>query len=82
MQEELGVVVRPARRLWESVTPWRTHLAWWLTEIEPEVELVPNPDEVDSIYWLDSGEMLALAELLESNRHFLAALANAEFLLD
>jgi hypothetical protein len=42
----------------------------------------PNPVEVESVHWLSSVELLALPELLESNRAFLAALERGEFSLD
>jgi hypothetical protein len=41
-----------------------------------------NPAEVDSVHWLASDEMLALAELLDSNREFLRALAEGEIELE
>ena len=73
MHEELGAAIEPMRRLWESVTPWRTHLAWWLADFSADAPLVPNPAEVESLHWLAPQQMLELPELLESNRHFLAA---------
>ena len=79
IQEELGVTVRPLRRLWESVTPWSVHLAWWLAALANPAVLLPNPAEVESVHWLTAAEMLQLPELLESNRHFLAAMAQGEF---
>jgi (d)CTP diphosphatase len=81
LREELGVAIHPQRRLWESVTPWRVHLAWWLAELPASSALVANADEVESFHWHTADEMLALAELLESNRQFLAALARGEFTL-
>ncbi|MFT7641606.1 MAG: hypothetical protein ACI9G1_003357, partial [Pirellulaceae bacterium] len=30
-----------------------------------------NPDEVESVHWLTPAEMLALPDLLESNREFI-----------
>ena len=49
-----------------------------LSEIEEHLPLVPNPEEVESIHWLSPAEMLALAELLESNRLFLGAVASGQ----
>jgi 8-oxo-dGTP diphosphatase len=74
-REELGAAVRPIRCVWRSSTPWLVELAWWLSEMDDEAELVPNPSEVASVHWLSSAEMLKLAELLPSNRTFLDALA-------
>ena len=70
-QEEVGVEVRPIRRIWESVTPWKVHLAWWLAEVPADVEPVPNPREVASVHWLTIDEMADLADLLPNNREFL-----------
>ncbi len=83
MREELGVEVLPVRRLWRSVTPWRVPLAWWLGRlVDPHATLRPDPREVDGVEWLAPREMLRRPELLESNRHFLAALASGEIALD
>lgn len=78
MQEEFGAGVRPLKCIWRSTTSWGIALAWWLSEIEEHLPLVPNPEEVESIHWLNSAEMLALAELLESNRLFLEAVAGGQ----
>ncbi len=81
IQEELGVAIRPVRRVWQSVTRWRVALAWWLGELDGDVTLSPNPAEVAEIYWLTAKEMLAHPMLLESNREFLAALDGGEIVL-
>ncbi len=75
-REELGAAIVPVRRVWQSTTPWRVDLAWWLGRLEVAGELTPNPAEVESFHWLTPDEMLAHAQLLESNRQFLAALAS------
>jgi 8-oxo-dGTP diphosphatase len=71
LREELSASVQPARRLWQSVTPWGVELAWWLAELDEQAPLVANPAEVAAIHWLSIAEMQALEELLESNREFL-----------
>jgi len=81
IHEELGVPVRPVRRLWHSTTPWGVDLAWWLAAPGPDDHPLPNPAEVESIVWLTGDEMRLTPGLLESNRHFLDALARAEFRL-
>ena len=80
--EELGVRVRPVRRVWRSTTPWRVELSWWLAELDVSATLLPNPAEVESAHWLTLQEMAAMGDLLESNRRFLAALASGEIVLD
>jgi 8-oxo-dGTP diphosphatase len=69
--EEVGVTLRPVRRLWECVTAWKVHLAWWLAEIAPDAEPTLNPREVESIHWFTPAEMSALSDLLPSNKDFL-----------
>ena len=80
-REEVGITLRPVRRLWECVTAWKVHLAWWLGEVEPGAVPAANPREVDSIHWLTPEEMAQLPDLLESNRHFLDLLARGEITL-
>lgn len=80
-REELGVTVRPLRRLWRCTTAWKVELAWWLGEIEPDAVPVPNPAEVESVHWLTPDEMAGLPELLESNREFLELLRRGEIQL-
>jgi 8-oxo-dGTP diphosphatase len=81
IREELGVPIRPHRRLWTSVTPWQVLLAWWSAELAAGAELSPNPAEVAATRWCTLEEMAALPDLLESNRHFLAAVASGEITL-
>lgn len=81
IREELGVAIRPVARLWESTTPWGVWLAWWQAELLPGETLAANPAEVESIHWHTPDEMTQLAELLESNQAFLAALAKGDFAL-
>ncbi|MFZ1936878.1 MAG: NUDIX domain-containing protein [Thermoguttaceae bacterium] len=69
--EEIGVAVRPVRRLWQCVTAWKVELSWWLVEIAPDAAPIPNPAEVESIHWYTPGEMSQLPDLLQSNREFL-----------
>ena len=76
LQEELGVNVRPIRKIWQSVTPWNVELFWWLADFDAAADLQPNPLEVAGATWLTPDEMLALSGLLESNRSFLSMLAD------
>jgi 8-oxo-dGTP diphosphatase len=76
LQEELRLTVRPVRCVWRSRTPWQVDLAWWLSTADDFSTLEPNPAEVESVHWLTAREMAELAELLESNRQFLQALAD------
>ncbi len=80
-REELGILVLPKRRLWESVTPWGVRLAWWSAEIVGSPTLRPNPAEVAAVAWLTWGELAELNGLLASNRQFLAALRSGSITL-
>lgn len=81
-REELGVAIRPLRRLWRSTTRWHVELAWWRGELDPLVELLPNPAEVASIHWFTREEMTRQSELLESNREFFEAIAGGKVELE
>lgn len=81
-REELGAEILPVRRVWQSVTPWRIQLAWWLGQLPPEAELRPDPAEVSEFDWCTPDQMGQLPGLLASNRDFLAALAVGDIQLD
>lgn len=78
LKEELGCTVRPIKRLWENVSRWRVHLAWWSAELDCEASIVANPLEVESYHWMTLEEMAGLENLLETNRSFVAALSRGE----
>jgi 8-oxo-dGTP diphosphatase len=80
--EEVGAAILPRRRLWECVTAWKVHLAWWLADMDPAAVPTPNPREVESIHWFTPAEMASQSELLESNRGFLELIASGEIMLD
>lgn len=75
LREELNAAIRPLRRVWEFVTPWNVHLAWWLAERLDAAEPVPHLPEVAEYFWLTPEEMLAHPDLLYSNREFLRNVA-------
>jgi 8-oxo-dGTP diphosphatase len=81
-REEIGVAVRPIRRIWQCVTPWKVRLGWWLGRLKPDAQPVPNPAEVESIHWLTPAEMIRLPGVLESNRTFLELVRRGEIDLD
>lgn len=81
LREEIGVTVRPLRRLWQCVTAWKVELAWWLAEMDPGASPVANPAEVESIHWVTPAEMAQLPGLLDSNRIFLEKIQQGEIRL-
>jgi 8-oxo-dGTP diphosphatase len=78
VREEIGVTIRPLRRLWHCVTAWKVQLAWWLAELEPGAVPLANPAEVESIHWVTLREMAQLPGLLDSNRVFLELIERGE----
>lgn len=81
-REEVDMSIRPIRRLWNCITPWKVQLAWWLGELHPDETPVANPREVHSIHWFTPEEMLQLPDLLVSNREFLRLIESGEIVLD
>ena len=73
-QEELGVMIKPIRLDWESVTPWGVHLQWWIAEMKPNQTPRPNLNEVEEVLYLTLPEMLRHPDMLESNRGYLEKL--------
>jgi len=82
LEEELGCVIVPRRRLWEHVSPWRVHLAFWTADLDAASEMKPDPREVESVHWVTLEEMTALGDQLDSNYRFLEAMARGEFALN
>jgi 8-oxo-dGTP pyrophosphatase MutT (NUDIX family) len=78
LREELGVDLRPIHCLWRSLTPWNVALSWWQAELPDDAELTPNPAEVESVHWLSAAQLLALPDLLPSNRDFLIGIQRGD----
>ena len=70
-REELGETIVPVRQIWESVTTWQVHLRWWVVRLPQHFTLHPNPQEVESVEWLDFAELRQHPDLLSSNIPFL-----------
>ncbi len=79
-QEELGIAVTPIRRIWESVTPWRVHLDWWIVITDAEA-FHPDRNEVDALDWMTIRELAEHPDLLSSNLEFLRGILSGEILL-
>jgi 8-oxo-dGTP pyrophosphatase MutT (NUDIX family) len=77
--EELGVAAEPVRSIWESVTPWRVHLRWFLARLPEEEVLRPNPREVAQVRWMSLEALRDHPETLTSNHPFLEAAIAGRF---
>ena len=74
MQEELGVTVKPIRKLWTSVTSWQVEVHWFLAEII-DGEICCNEEEVEWYRWMGIEE-LRQSDLLPSNADCLDAISD------
>jgi 8-oxo-dGTP diphosphatase len=81
LREELNVDIEPIVRVWESITPWGVHLAWWTAHLAESVEPVASPAEVAEVLWRDWTEMRSLPGLLSSNLAFLDALERGDIVV-
>ncbi|MEX2185644.1 MAG: NUDIX domain-containing protein [Pirellulales bacterium] len=81
LREELDVAIEPMRRVWESITPWGVHLAWWTARIADSAEPTPAPLEVAEVVWRTWDAMRELPGLLRSNLAFLDALGAGDIVL-
>lgn len=70
VREEVGLTVRPVRKVWECTAASGTHkLHWWLAEWVSG-DLRPDPREVADARWLDVEEVLRLERTFEVDREF------------
>lgn len=70
VREEVGLTVRPVRKVWENTAASGTHkLHWWLAEwVSGELKL--DPREVVDARWLDVDEILRLERTFDGDREF------------
>jgi len=71
-REEVGLTVRPVRKLWESMTR-RAHflLHWWECELAGPREVNPDPGEVADWKWLPVEAAACLPLMFSDTRYFL-----------
>lgn len=79
IQEELGVDAVAGDRLYETVTPWGTSVAWWHAQIRDDAPLIINQEEVAEAHWMPPHQLLRDPDLLTSNRDFLEAWGKSVF---
>lgn len=73
VREEVGLLVRPAREIWQWLRPdGGLRLYWWLVHlIDDTPEPVPLESEVSDLRWVTYGEFRRLHPILESNLAFM-----------
>jgi 8-oxo-dGTP diphosphatase len=68
--EEVGLTVRPLRKVWENISSRGTfRLHWWLAEYITG-ELVLNAREVSNARWLTTHDICELDGTFEGDREF------------
>jgi NADH pyrophosphatase NudC (nudix superfamily) len=68
VKEEVGVRIRPVRKVWEGVSAGGTHtLHWWLAHAEDH-ELRPDPREVSDARWVTVEEIATLEPTFPGDR--------------
>jgi 8-oxo-dGTP diphosphatase len=73
VREEVGLMVRPVVKLWESVSSSGTHtLYWWRAEYV-DGTLALNRREVADARWVDRAEIDAVEPLFPVDRAFFRA---------
>ena len=78
-REELGLTLRPLRRVWRHDFPDRPlTLFGWLAEVE-EGPITPDPVEIAQVLWLSREEAVSHPDGLPTNRGFIEALEGASF---
>lgn len=70
VREEVGLSVRPVRKVWENIAASGSHkLHWWLAEwVSGNLKL--DPREVADARWLGVDEVLRLERTFEGDREF------------
>lgn len=70
-REEVGLSVKPVRKLWESVTrraPFVLH--WWKCELNGPREVTPDPTEVGDYKWMKFEDIASVRVMFSDARHF------------
>jgi 8-oxo-dGTP pyrophosphatase MutT (NUDIX family)/GNAT superfamily N-acetyltransferase len=70
VKEEVGVTIRPVRKVWESISAGGTHtLHWWLADAEDR-ELRPDRREASDARWVAVSEIATLQPTFPGDRYF------------
>jgi len=75
MQEELGLKVRPVRRVWKHEFTDRPLTLWgWIAALENGGEMKVNEEEIAEVFWMDAKEGSSHPDGMATNPHFIACL--------
>jgi 8-oxo-dGTP pyrophosphatase MutT (NUDIX family) len=69
--EEVGLIIRPVRKVWESVTRGAHFvLHWWMCELAGPREVRPDASEVSDWKWLRTDRLGSLPLMFGDSRWF------------
>lgn len=72
VHEEVGLVVRAGRKVWECPSSdglYRLH--WWLAHLDDDSgEVVPDPREVGAYAWVEPADFARLERVFEADAAF------------
>jgi 8-oxo-dGTP diphosphatase len=74
-REEVGLQIKPVRKLWESVTR-RAHfvLHWWQCELTGPRDVTPDPKEVANWRWVKYADIERIPLMFSDSRWFFRAI--------
>src|SRR2546421_7331842 len=79
MMEELGLKVRPVRRVWKHEFPDKPLTLWgWIAEAEDGTEMQIDPKEVAEVFWMNAEEGSSHPDGMATNSDFFACLVYAD----
>jgi 8-oxo-dGTP diphosphatase len=70
VQEEVGLRVRPVRKVWEHESQRRTHLLHWWLAAYVDGELTLSPREVAEARWVTASEVARIEPTFTVDREF------------
>jgi len=68
--EELGLVVVPGKKVWESVTTLGNFILHWWTARPLSLDINLNTAELSGITWICPREIRSLGKVFDSHVHF------------
>jgi 8-oxo-dGTP diphosphatase len=77
MREELGLIVKPLRRVWRWESPDRPLTLWGWTAQVIGGQINPSAAEVAEVFWLTSAQAVEHADAIATNCDFVSALVSA-----
>lgn len=68
--EELGLPVRPVKKVWESVTSTKEFILHWWQAVPLSLDIRISKDEIAQYTWVAPGNIRSLGKVFDSHVHF------------